>query len=198
MNTSNIKYKKIIDIIEDESTIFDFFSVLFWYRDIWLFYISKDFDINQNKIKNNEILININNLVNNNFFSIYPEYIKSINIINNFLNENYKNYIFKYWFNGLFFIYKNNTRTEEKIIKLLKKYKNPIDINILEWWRDLWLVLNFPKCCVAQFYKEKIKSEFTTKLILDRKFINIPFAPCKMECWEKWLKYYYEIKKKLK
>lgn len=160
--------KNIIKILKYKSNILDFYSVLFWYRNIWLFTIFPK-----------------NNYVDNDFLKKHKDIIN----LKNYLKNNFKNYSIIHWFWGLFFIYK---KWNLKIIKdLLNKYENPI--LILEWWRDLGLLLNFPKCCVAQFYREKIKDEFKTKLILDKKFFHIPFAPCSYDCWYKWLNNYKKI-----
>lgn len=180
--------KKVVNLLVDKPNVLDFFSVVFWYRDVWLFYLDVEYDYNKViKTLDNELL-EAYNLIEN------QDYNKSIKIINDYLNNNFINYEIAYWFNWLFFVYKKDAKT--KINNLLKKYKNPI--NTLEWWRDLWLLLSFPKCCVKQFYSEKVKSEHTTKLILDKKYFNIPFSPCKEECWDKWVKYYDEIDIKLK
>ena len=189
-----MNYKNITDILQDEWNIWDFFSVVFWYRDVGIFSFYGIFDFeffNSNiKLKNNRKDI----LIDPEYISDNPKYLKAIKTIKTFLNKNYEDYDFAHWIRGLFYIYKKSSKN--KVINLLEKYDDPMET--LEWWRDLWLLLNFPKCCVKQFYSEKIKSEFLTKLLLDKRFFHIPFAPCKAECWEKWLEDYSEIMDKLK
>ncbi|MDD2871482.1 MAG: hypothetical protein PHS49_05835 [Candidatus Gracilibacteria bacterium] len=198
MTTPNNKYTKIIKVLEGENNVFDFFSVIFGYRDIGIIfiYLDDDYVFDDNEIKENKEIVSINELIKKIDKNTNKKYVKKIKYIKDFIDKNYKNYDIVYGFNGLLFIHKKDKKVEEKIKSLMKNYSNPI--LSLDGGVDIGKLLNFPKCCIKQFGKEKVKSQKTTKLILDKKYINIPFAPCKNSCGDKWLKYYDEVMEKLK
>ena len=70
-----MNYKNITDILQDEWNICDFFSVVFWYRDVGIFSFHGTFDFDDELFNSNIKLNNDNKDINWKPILKDPEYI---------------------------------------------------------------------------------------------------------------------------